>query len=207
MELVFEPAMAPGNETMEHRSRLKLLVFLLIAGGAIIVAFCRIPSADKPVSDLDLKGRKLSALTGDNIVLTDSAANIYDISNFTSAISILIFDDRECGNARKKEKARRKLGLRYMKQPVRIIHISDGPCVFALPTGKNNDRHSKLMDEGSRLSQSLGISSFPAEIILDSAGTIREVYGGAPVIAFSDEQYMNGVSARIDSLLMLQFPQ
>lgn len=145
------------------------------------------------------RGKKINDFSTE-IVLMDSARNIYDISNFSGSVFLLEFYDQQCKPCDDQRRMLRKISGSYMKKPLRIVWVNDGASdTFDEFSASSRGKDFLLYDERGALVRNLGITDLPAEVLVDERGVIRHFLMGWESI--SEKQYLEETRTRIDSLL------
>ena len=184
---------------MDLVRKLRILVVIVVLPVSYFAFRC-IPRDSGIESEPAYVGKKLCAVAGENIVLLDTMRNVFDISNFTAAVHVLVFYSGNCDQCQSKQKALRKLTQKYMKEPVRVVYIRTGKESFGDFVGHPIKKQTRLFDEEGRLTDALDITTFPTEVIIDDRGFIKHVSTGYS--AASEKEYMQLTGIKIDSLLV-----
>jgi thioredoxin-related protein len=186
---------------MKVSTQFRFLLLPAILLPACYFAFRTIPREKALAPGTVFIGKKLADVAGENIILIDTARNIFDLSNFTAAVHLVVFYSSGCAECDLKQKAVRKISQQYMKQPFRVIYIRSGKDAFTDFLKSPLKKATSLYDEGARLSDALAIHSFPTEILLDEEGFIRNVSVGYEPHSGFDKEYLHETKGKIDSLL------
>jgi|GEM_PF-5331115 len=179
--------------------KLRYVLLLIILLPASYLAFKNIPVRTELSSEPLYVGKKLGEVAGENIVLMDTSNNLFDISNFTAAVHILVFYNGDCKQCQGKQNALRKIAQKYMKRQVQVIYIRPGMESFRDFLDYPLKKAVRLYDEDSRLTEALQIRLFPTEVILDENGMIKNVTSGYD--GRSEKEYLESTAIKIDSLL------
>jgi hypothetical protein len=179
-----------------------LVLVLLILLPAIYFAFTIVPrQVSKKFEPLYI-GKTLGDVAGDNVVLIDTSNNLWDVSNFTAAVHLVVFYSGKCEDCESEGKALGKLAKQYMKEPFRIVYVRPGTETFEAFMEDAGSKDFRLYDEDGRLTQKLGITTFPVEVLIDEEGVIREASPGFSSSSGSEMEYLQQTKIKIDSLLL-----
>lgn len=127
----------------------------------------------------DVLGKPLMDIATTDIILRDSASNIFDESNFAGRVFLLVFYQSDCDDCKAGEKELKELGNALMKKPFQIIFIHNGGSEpFEDFRKLSHKKINRLYDEDGLLARALGITAYPSRFLIDHEGIIREFTTG-----------------------------
>jgi cytochrome oxidase Cu insertion factor (SCO1/SenC/PrrC family) len=197
-----EPSIVMNRKTVENAAKIAIAVVIMAVLVYALLTFKDGTSlAEKGSSSemtRDLRGSALIDITGENIVLMDSSANIFDESNFQGRVYLLVFYDNQCAECKKSQEAVQKVRGKFMKAPLQVVYIFDGrQGTFESFQQGDHKRYFRLYDEDGRFTRALEVKDNPAEMLIDHNGIIRNIsYGLA-------DQNLIASTSEIDSLVRL----